>query len=203
MNPFYVLDGGIGAGKTTLGQSLVAHGVNGQSVIFLEEYSNPALLKVYIGNMKKYAFAFQLAMLIKRLEIYREARRLTDEGKLVFVDRSLEGDMAFFQLQREMGNISAEEEEVYRATMAADSKNWGSFVNIQLACTAELSLKRIGRRARQGENSYTLDYLEKLAVSYEKSTKNHLVIDWNPEHVVINGLLSAEQTSRFVELVMG
>ena len=74
----YTIEGIIGVGKTTLGKSLEKFlNERGIKTKFYPEYVNKDLLDQYIKNMKQYAYSFQLVMLFKRLEIYREAVRFS------------------------------------------------------------------------------------------------------------------------------
>src|SRR4051812_7244364 len=92
----FTIEGIIGVGKTTLGRSLEKMlNDNGIATKFFPEYVNKDLLGQYIGNMHRYAYSFQLIMLCKRIEIYREAERFAATGGVAIIDRSIVGDMTF------------------------------------------------------------------------------------------------------------
>src|SRR5687767_9035911 len=92
----FTIEGIIGAGKTTLGKSLEQF-LNecGIKTRFFPEYINKDLLSQYIGDMKRYAYSFQLIMLCKRIEIYRIAEAFASTGGVALIDRSIIGDMSF------------------------------------------------------------------------------------------------------------
>jgi deoxyadenosine/deoxycytidine kinase len=77
----YLIEGIIGVGKTTLGNSLEYY-LNsvGLKCKFYKEYFNEDLLNQFIGNMKSYAYFFQMMMLTKRIEIYKEAEEFSKSG---------------------------------------------------------------------------------------------------------------------------
>lgn len=181
----YILDGGVGVGKTTLGLSiqryLNGHGVN---TVFLQEYVHNKLLKVYLDDKQRYAFTYQLLMLHKRLHIYQQAQDLARQGIMVFVDRSLEGDMAFFELLRDGGYITPMEAELYYDTAKDEMACTQGVVNVLLAARCDTALARVKVRARGGESGYDLDYLTKLETYYNKLVHPSVTVDWNGEHVV-------------------
>src|SRR5665648_663656 len=100
-----IIEGVIGAGKTTLGHSLAAY-LNqiGIPTRFYPEYVNPELLAQYIADMPRYAYTFQLFMLRVRCDTYREAQLFTATGGIALIDRSLPGDLAFAPMQYDNDN---------------------------------------------------------------------------------------------------
>lgn len=62
----YIIEWIIGIGKTTLGTSLENYLNNiGLKCKFYKEYYNEDLLNQFIGDMKKYAYFFQMMMAVK------------------------------------------------------------------------------------------------------------------------------------------
>ena len=108
----FTIEGVIGVGKTTVGRSLEKY-LNdiGIRANFYPEYVNKELLAQYIGDMKRYAYAFQMIMLCKRIEIYRDAERYADTGGVALIDRSIIGDMTFAKMQYDNGNFTKDEWE--------------------------------------------------------------------------------------------
>lgn len=114
----YTIEGIIGVGKTTLGRSAERYLNNiGLKEKFYPEYVNKELLAQYIGNMKRYAYSFQMIMLCKRIEIYREAERLAETGGVALIDRSIIGDMTFARMQKDNGNFTEDEWNIYLSLM--------------------------------------------------------------------------------------
>ena len=99
-----VIEGPIGAGKTTLGRSIEAllHKYNIKCKFF-KEYKHDVLLQHYIKNMSTEAYSFQIIMLRERFTIYMKAIELARQGYAVFMDRSLVGDLAFALMQIKKG----------------------------------------------------------------------------------------------------
>lgn len=106
------VEGGIGAGKSTFGQTLTEYLTDsGLRARYYPEYINQKLLSQYIGDMKKYAYSFQMVMLTMRINIYREAVDFARTGGIAVIDRSLVGDYTFAKMQKETGRISDSEWE--------------------------------------------------------------------------------------------
>jgi deoxyadenosine/deoxycytidine kinase len=186
----FTIEGVIGVGKSTLGFSmedlLNSIGLNAK---FYPEYYNKELLSQYIGDMKKYAYSFQLVMLFKRLEIYSEAKRFADQGGIAIIDRSIIGDMTFARMQRDNGNITNDEWLVYLSLMKQHLQ-LSPTANIYLQCTPETSLARIKHRGIKSEiEGYSKEYLKQLQDAYEVSISEctnvkHYKIKWDSQLLV-------------------
>ena len=164
----FVLEGLIGVGKSTLGQSLEKT-LNeiGISATFLAEFVSEDLLSQYISDMGKYAYSFQMIMLTKRLEIYREAERRAKQGEVVLVDRSLLGDYAFALLQVRQGNMSNEEFRVYCA-MLEKEKPIEPTLTVFLDADVPTCISRAAKRGRESENAYDRQYFDNLLSVYNE-----------------------------------
>lgn len=190
-----VLDGQIATGKTTAGRSLERY-LNEHSLQakFYQEYVNHDLLTLYISDMDKYAFSFQLVMLCKRLEIYKEASEFAKQGGIAIVDRSLSGDLIFSRMQINKGRFTAEEERVYYQ-MLSEGQVIEPSATVYLRCEPEVAFSRIKKRGHFSEVSgYTLEYLQEIHSEYEKLMRemSHPVIqlNWNTDHEVYQSTLS-------------
>lgn len=164
------VEGLIGAGKTTachcLAEQLRKHGFQ---VELFEEEVNLDLLQLFLADMKKYAFAFQLYMLESRINALRIAHRFAQQGGIAILDRSMVGDRAFGTLHYQQGNISQPEWEVYCSLFRDNIEALPNKI-IYLSCDSKVSLERIYKRDRAGEKKdYNLEYLDNLQASYEKS----------------------------------
>lgn len=164
-----LVEGGIAYGKTTIGKSLASYLQHlGLKAKFFPEYRNPVLLQQYIKNMKKYAYAFQLFLLGRRAETYREAKVFAEAGGIAIVDRSFPGDKAFALLQVELGNMSQNDYATYLAVAKQEIDLEPDFT-LRLVCTLETVLERIRQRGHQEEiDGYTPEYLRLLEVQYDK-----------------------------------
>lgn len=72
--------------------------------------------------------------------MYKDAQRLSNEGKIVLIDRGLPGDLAFSHIQKEKGVFTDEEFEVC-LDLITERNIPVSTVIIYLDCTAETSWK--------------------------------------------------------------
>lgn len=177
------IEGNIGAGKTHLAHKIVEYLVaRGVEAKYFEEYVNDLLLGQFISNPAKYAYAFQLFMLNKRIETYNLAKAYADSGGCAILDRSLVGDKVFMYLHYHAGNIIKSEKEVYESIAQTEARL--ALTNIiYLDVSVETSLHRIMKRGRASESSYSPAYLEKIRQHYEESLKevSYVRIDWNLE----------------------
>lgn len=110
-----IVEGNIGAGKSTLCKTVVENSPAG-SVVTLPEQVNEAFLKLFYADKRRYAFAFQLHMLESRSNgnKLRIANAGTDpECKVVLLDRSMLGDFVFAMTNYITGGISTRELDVY------------------------------------------------------------------------------------------
>jgi deoxyadenosine/deoxycytidine kinase len=200
----FTIEGIIGVGKSTLGRSLEDHlNMIGLRAKFFPEYVNHELLEQYIGDMKKYAYAFQMIMLCKRIEIYREAERHAKKGGIALIDRSIIGDMTFARMQKDNGNFTQDEWEKYLSLMKSEIQLTPT-ASIYLRCTSQTSLDRVKLRGIVSEiGGYTTEYMEQLNAAYEKSIAEcnnvrHVIIDWNNPLPIVDGKL----LPTFIETVL-
>lgn len=190
-----IIEGLISAGKSTAGVE-ICNFLNRNKIKakFFPEPLIPDLLQLFLSNQEKYAFAFQLAMLVKRQTIYKEAYRLTQLGYCCIIDRSLYGDYCFALMHKHRGNISD------HVTLNIEGPTeWKSYINIlhsdnfeppdyvvYLKVTPDVAVKRCKKRDRDGEKAYDIEYFVDLCDIYDKvipqsPTNNMLVIDWNKD----------------------
>lgn len=187
-----IVEGSIGAGKSTFAKSLHRYLSNKNvETIYFPEFVNQPLLELYLSDMKKYAFSFQVIMARERIQILKKAIEYAKDNKYVIIDRSLLGDYAFAIMQYDNGNITDAEFEVYKSLIEYEKNIIGNHINsddmiiLYLNCSSETSLERIRVRNRGGEcDGYNIDYLNNLSKSYEKSLElnkyiKRLNIDWN------------------------
>jgi deoxyadenosine/deoxycytidine kinase len=194
-----ILEGLISAGKSTAGKEILAFAEKiGVKCKFFTEPLIQDLLDLFLSNQKKYAFSFQLAMLIKRQAIYREAQKFAAEGWFCIIDRSLYGDYCFALMHKNRGNISDEPETLdqsamtewksYLAALHCEEFNHPDYV-IYLEVTPETAIRRCKKRDRNGETKYTKEYFEELCQVYNSvipssPAKSIDVMDWNEEREV-------------------
>ena len=184
-----VVEGSIGVGKSTFCRSLCRYlRRRGHRVRRYPEYVNSPLLQQFLSNKRKYAYAFQLFMLNKRIEYYNDARRFVRGTRsdrrppVAIMDRSLLGDKTFAQMHRAAGNISKSEWHCYRHIARTEARLKVAKL-VYLHAEPEVCLERIRKRGRDGESSYTVDYLRDLESNYRRALKSveHVELNWNPD----------------------
>lgn len=180
-----LIEGIIGAGKSTYAHKLhVLLQKTGIPSVFLEEQVDPLMLDLFLSNMKKYAFAFQMLMLVERQKIYMQGIEFSrGQNGVAIIDRSLYGDMAFASMHNDYGNISEKEWEVYQSVMESTLLPQPSII-LYLDVTPEVAFERIKARNRDKESTtYTLEYLHDLDVNYKVAMVESGIpisyIDWN------------------------
>jgi len=184
------LEGLIATGKSTAGRSLERY-LNQAGVLakFFPEYCNETLLSQYIGDMPRYAYAFQLFMLGKRIAIYQEAERFAAGGGVAIIDRSILGDMTFARMQHQAGFITDSEWEAYVSIMKQEIQ-LAPLANVFLDCRAEASLRRVSCRGNPAEvEGYSLEYMQKLKEAYietlaESREVKHIILDWDEDRLL-------------------
>lgn len=177
------IEGIVGAGKSTFGKSLEKlFNSAGLRAKFFPEYKNIPLLDQYITDMKKYAYSFQLVMLMKRIETYRIAHEFASQGGISIIDRSLVGDITFARMQVAKGNISPQEFLIYENVIRSE-EIFEPDITVYLEASTDTVLKRIKERGIESEiNGYSREYLDTLKENYEivlSGIDNVVHIDYN------------------------
>lgn len=204
----YIIEGIIGVGKTTLGNSL-EHYLNNVSLKckFFKEYFNESLLNQFIGNMGSYAYFFQMMMLVKRIEIYREAEEFSKLGGISFIDRSLIGDMTFAKMHYLNKNISEDEWKIYN-NFIKDENLFTPSACIYLKCNTEISMDRVKNRGLTSEiTGYDSDYITKLKDMYDSvisSTTNVKIItlNWDKSIILKDNMISEYDILEIINLLL-
>jgi deoxyadenosine/deoxycytidine kinase len=203
----YVIEGIIGVGKTTLGKSITKHlNEAGLNARFFPEYVNHTLLKQYIGNMERYAYTFQLFMLSKRIEIYRDAERYSRTGGIAIVDRSIAGDMTFARMQYENGHFTQSEWDTYMSILRQECQLEPSGT-IYLNCSVDTAMDRIKIRGIESEvKGYTREYVSMLNDAYQKtfhsSDIKYLDLEWNDHQEQQDGYLPKDYVFEILDRIM-
>ena len=96
----------IGAGKTSYTERL-AEAFGTQP--FFEPVDNNPILDKYYENQERYGFSLQIYFLNKRFRLIKEAYHIDNN----VLDRSIYEDALFTKINRDNGNITKEEYEIY------------------------------------------------------------------------------------------
>ena len=188
------IEGNIGSGKSTLVEALRTNFANNKNICFLQEpvdiwntikdkKGNTMLSKFY-GDTTKYAFAFQMMAYISRLSMLKEA--LKKNYEVIVVERSMFTDkMVFAKMLYDDGLIEHDEYQIYNKwfdEFIDDNKLTGI---IYVKAEPSVCNDRVKIRAREGEDSIPLDYLQKCHQYHEdwlSTIENKLVIEAN-DHI--------------------
>ena len=210
MPDIYTIEGNVGAGKTTFLKSLQETCGSGIVVLFepVDEWmsfkpkgGDKSIFELFYEDRKKYGFVFQMMALQSRFEFLQKTME-ENKDKIIVCERSFLTDCEIFaKLNNDEGNISDVEFAVY--------KKWHEFFmqvlkpNIKglvyLRVEPDICKERIIKRSRQGEESFSEDYLRKLHDYHEAwlmgQTYPVLKVDGSgiPDMNVVLGFISANR----------
>ncbi len=172
---FLVIEGNIGAGKTSLVQKIIA---KRNAQILLEQFEENPFLNLFYQQPERYALSVELSFLADRyLQLknwfeHAGYRRLTVADyyftkSLIFAKATLTGNE--YELYEKFFKI------IYPSLPKPD-------LYVYLHTTVDKLLKNIQKRGREYENSITAKYLTKIEESYMEriysdDTIKYLIID--------------------------
>lgn len=182
---YLVIEGNIGAGKTTLATRIA---VRHNARLILERFADNPFLPKFYKNPEKYSFPLELSFLASRYKQLKEELEHQDlfssftvadyyfTKSLVFASSTLKGDE--YNLYRQVFHI------IYSSLPKPD-------MYVYLHLEPEKLLKNIEKRGREYERSITKEYLKKIQESYftffkQNPDNRYLVIDINDVDFVMN-----------------
>jgi deoxyguanosine kinase len=182
---YVVIEGNIGAGKTTLAYR-IAEEFNAH--LILEQFADNPFLPKFYKDPEKYSFPLELSFLASRYKQLNEELGSQDIFKaftvadyyfmksLVFAASTLKGDE--YNLYRQIFYI------IYSSLPKPD-------IYVYLHIQTERLLENIRKRGRDYEKSITTGYLQKIQDSYftffkQNPENKYLVIDINNLDFVAN-----------------
>jgi deoxyguanosine kinase len=183
---YVVIEGNIGAGKTTLA-SRISDQFNAR--LILERFADNPFLPKFYDDPEKYSFPLELSFLADRFKQLKEELVEQDLFKsftvadyyfmksLVFAASTLTGDE--FNLYRQIFYI------IYGSLPRPD-------IYVYLHLRPERLLQNIEKRGRTYEKSITAEYLQKIQDNYfsffkQNPDTRYLIIDINDIDFVENG----------------
>lgn len=185
------VEGNISSGKSTTVSELKEYYKRNNRVKFLLEplsiwegirdrNGNNMITKFY-GDIKHYAFAFQMMAYISRLEILREALR--DENvDIIITERSLFTDKnVFAQMLFDDGMLEDVEHEIYMRWFNSFIDDLPEAVIFYIRTEPEVAMERLIKRNREGEGSVNLDYLKRVHTYHDNWLMN------NPDVTIVDG----------------
>ncbi len=175
---YVVIEGNIGAGKTTLAQK-ISEKYNAR--LILESFADNPFLPKFYNEPEKYSFPLELSFLASRYKQLKEELVSMDLFKtftiadyyftksLVFASSTLNGDE--YNLYRQIFYI------IYGSLPKPD-------IYVYLHLNPERLLENIEKRGRNYEKLITREYLQKIQDSYfsffrQDTSNKYLVIDMN------------------------
>ncbi len=182
---YVVIEGNIGAGKTTLA-TRISEQFNAR--LILEHFADNPFLPKFYDNPEKYSFPLELSFLASRYKQLKEELAPQDLFKaftvadyyfmksLVFASSTLQGDE--YNLYRTIFYI------IYGSLPKPD-------IFVYLHLSPEKLLYNIEKRGRDYEKTITREYLQKIQDSYftffrQNPENKYLVIDINGIDFVAN-----------------
>jgi len=181
-----LLEGNIGAGKTSLGKVLAEKG----HYAFLEEpverwrdgfASN--LFKQFYDDMERWSFTFQIMAFVTRAKTWSEILERTS-ANCVILERSIFTDRHVFARNLfEQGAMTDAEWELYGHLWDFLASNYVEEPDkiLYLRTPAEECSQRIMSRGRSEEQHIPLEYLQRLEAHHDEWLLNH------PDCIVLDG----------------
>lgn len=180
-----IIEGNIGAGKSTLTKQL-AEALGGKA--FFEPVEGNPYLEMYYQDPKRYALPMQFYLMSVRFEMHREGiEHIWRTGEYCIYDRSIYGDYVFAKKNWLDGNMSDLDFENYKKMREAMNKTlMVPHQTIYLKNDPEITLRNIKERSRGCEDGIPFEYLKGLHQLYGemseemKSLGSQVIeIDWN------------------------
>jgi deoxyadenosine/deoxycytidine kinase len=159
---YIVVEGPIGAGKTSLARRL-AERLPAQAV-FEQPELNPFLARFY-QNIERWALPAQLSFLFQRVDQMRELVADTSPEKRIVADFLLEKDPLFAAL-----NLGEDELALYRRLyeQIRPEQVLKPDLVIYLQAKPDTLIERVRRRGMDSERRITETYLERVADRYAR-----------------------------------
>jgi deoxyadenosine/deoxycytidine kinase len=181
-----LLEGNIGAGKTTVGQALASS----DAFDFIEEPTAAwregfaaNMLELFYSDTKRWAFTFQICAFITRAKTWKEVLAYTDHSRVVlersiFCDRYIFAENCF-----RTGLMSPPEYQLYCGLWEFLVSNYcvEPDLTLYLRTPAAICLDRIKVRDRQEEVGIPLEYLLQLEYLHDEWLLN------NPRAILLDG----------------
>ena len=182
----FLLEGNIGAGKTSLGNILK----DSQEFEFLEEPVDTwrdgfagNLFEMFYTDMPRWSFTFQIMAFTTRAKTWSEILEKV-QGDRVVLERSIYTDRNVFAKNLYAGGAMNDSEwQVYQQLWEFLASNYCEKPQkiIYLRTPAELCLERIKKRGRNEEQQMPLDYLKNLEDLHDEWLMDH------PDVIILDG----------------
>jgi len=186
------IEGNIGSGKSTLFEKLKIHFANNKNIIFVREpvdiweriqdENGTTILEKFYQDQIKYSFSFQIMAYISRINLLKETIK-EHPGVTIITERSLYTDkMVFAKMLYDTHKIEYINYQIYLNLFDTFKNDFNVDNIIYIKTDPDVCYNRILKRARNGENNISLDYLQ-LCDTYH----NNMVDILQCDKIVLNG----------------
>lgn len=158
---YIVIEGNIGAGKTTLVNNL-APKLNARKV--LEEFKENPFLEKFYQNPQRYAFQLEMAFLADRYHQLQESLQPDLFHQTILADYAPFKNLIFAQV-----NLTVEDFNLYKRLWDISFRHFPKpDILIYIKRDINVLLRHIGERGRPFEKNIEVTYLEKLEKAYQQ-----------------------------------
>lgn len=176
-----VVEGNIGAGKSVLCKLLCSElSVCSKNVEYVEEpldlwtdMNGQNILKLFYQNKDRWAFTFQVNAMHTMFNNSLKAIRLSEEGKLVIMERSVFSSTEIFAKVLSENIFSPAEIVTFNNCKSVIPNTFQTYTNkilIYVKTKPDVCLKRIEQRSRKEEiDNLSIDYLKQLDKAHEEN----------------------------------
>lgn len=188
MVKIYIIEGNIGAGKTTFLKRIEKKIPNCQviyePVSVWQQYTDKEgknILEYFYMDPKRYAYTFQNIAFLSRIQMLKTIDKSKD---FIFIERSIFSDINVFAKNcYETGLMSEIEWRLYKDFFKWSTSHLEKIdpIFIYLNCSAETAMKRIRKRNRDEEKTITLTYLQQLGDQHKIWFDNQDIIELDAE----------------------
>ena len=190
-NRYIVVEGVIGAGKTSLSRMLSERL---QARLLLEEVEENPFLKDFYTDRSRYAFQTQMHFLFSRYQQQRELRQQDLFREKTVSDYLFQKDRIFANL-----NLSDKELSLYEKVVSwLELEVTRPDVVVYLQAGTDTLLERVARRGRPFERDMDRDYMQALNEAY-----NYFFFHYDATPLLVvdtNGMNLADDTAQREDL---
>lgn len=187
-----VIEGNIASGKSTLTDNLVSYLISeGLDARLYKEPILQSYLDAFILNQPKYAFGFQMSMLIENQCLYADALDHSRKGGVAIMDRSFLGNRVFAEVQKNKGNINDDDFKIYEDVFnRMDAFPKPDYI-VYLKVNPQVNARRCKLRDRSCEaDNYDIGYFQSLNDRYDdlisrlRNEHNIIELEWSRDRTI-------------------
>ena len=204
----FAIEGNIGSGKSTLLKYLKIHYQD--KFVYIDEpvedwktivdkETNKNKIQLFYENMKTHAFSFQMMAYISRLTSIKDTIKQNPK-KHIIMERSLYTDKnVFAKMLYEDKMIVDTDYQIYMRWFDHFIQELPDIRYLYLQTSPDISLERVRKRDRSGEEGISLEYLTRCHISHEKWLMEEQKI--NPlKTMFIDGNVDRENLRDYIEM---